>query len=516
MKILHVISECYPLVKTGGLADYGFSLPHALKQHGADVRILLPGYGDVMNSIVDAQPVGHYEIEMAGKLRYFRVLEVLPQGFEVPVWLADCPELFGRPGNPYGDTDGIDWPDNAERYASFSKLAAQLATDEHVPDWRPDVVHCHDWQTGLVPAWIKQKPLSPRCIFTIHNLSYQGLFPYEEFQRLKLPSEWWATDSLEFYGGFSLLKAGLVYADVITTVSRSYAEEILTPEFGQGMDGVLINYRHKLSGIINGIDMHVWDPATDPYLEGHYGIEDREAGREANRDALFRMLDWEPGGEFSRRPLFGSVGRLVEQKGTDLLVGAASHLLSEFDAAFVIVGDGQPEYIEQLQELQKQYPDHVSLYIGYSECLAHLVEAAADFFVMPSRFEPCGLNQLYSMRYGTPPVVHRVGGLADTVTDANAANLASGTATGIVFDQPGVDALYDALLRAIRLHQRPLYWKQVQQTAMQQDFGWHNNAVQYLALYEGAPKRVVSEIGLQDAPAELPAALPDKDTAAVL
>ena len=501
MNILHVISECYPLIKTGGLADYGYSLPHALQQHGHDVRILLPGYGDVMNSIVDAQQLGHFEVEVSGKPRYFRVLEVMPQGFEVPVWLADCPELFARAGNPYLDGNGNNWPDNAQRYAAFSRLAAHLASRSAHIGWQPDVVHCHDWQTGLVPAWIARSPAGPRTVFTIHNLAYNGWFPYDEFVHLQLPQSWWSTDGLEYYDGMSMLKAGIVYADAVTTVSRRYAEEILTPEFGHGMDGVLNRYRHKLSGIINGIDEHVWDPLTDPYLQGHYGISDREAGREANREALFRMLDWEPSGDLPRRPLFGSVGRLVEQKGTDLLVAAAARIVSEHEAAFVIIGDGQAEYVEQLQALQQQYPDQVLLFIGYSEALAHQVEAAADFFVMPSRFEPCGLNQMYSMRYGTPPVVHRVGGLADTVIDATADNLAADVATGIVFDVPTADALYDALLRAIDLYHQPAHWAQVQRTGMLSEFGWQNNALQYLALYEGASRREVQEIGeQQDSP----------------
>jgi starch synthase len=513
MKILHVISECYPLIKTGGLADYGYSLPHALHQHGADVRILMPGYGDVMNSLVDAQAVGHYEIGIAGMTRYFRVLEVLPQGYEVPVWLADCPELFGRAGNPYLDANGISWPDNAERYAAFSKLAAHLAGPESDTGWQPDVVHCHDWQTGLVPAWLSRYAVAPRTIFTIHNLAYNGWFSQDEFRHLQLPQEWWHSEGLEFYDGMSLLKAGIVFADAVTTVSRRYAEEVLTPEFGHGMEGVLQIYRHKLSGIINGIDEHVWDPRTDIYLEGHYGVADREEGREINRAALFRMLDWGASDGVPRRPLFGSVGRLVEQKGTDLLVEAATHILSEQDAAFVIIGDGQPEYIEQLQVLQQQYPDQVSLFIGYSEALAHLVEAASDFFVMPSRYEPCGLNQMYSMRYGTPPIVHRVGGLADTVIDATADNLAADIATGIVFDSPTPDDLHDALLRAIELFHDPVHWPQVQRAGMLAEFGWHNNALQYLALYEGASRREVHAIGEQDTPDHQAVQLPGQGVA---
>jgi len=483
MKILQVLSECYPLIKTGGLADYGFSLPHAIKQLGADVRLLIPGYGDVLASVSDEKIIAELEIELAGVQRHVTVIEVLPPEFEVPVWLVVCPALFERPGNPYLDADGTDWPDNAERFALFSKIGALLATGQNSLRWRADVVHCHDWQTGLLPAWLQDQPDAPLSVFTIHNLAYSGLFSHSEFQRLELPDAWWHAEGVEFYGGISMLKAGIVYADAVTTVSRTYAAEILTPEFGCGMEGVLINYRDKLSGILNGIDAHIWNPADDPYLARQYGIKDRAKGRAANREALFSQLDWQPGETAKAAPLFGSIGRLVEQKGTDLLVSAASRILDHHAASFIIIGEGQHEYTEQLMALQHTYPDRVRVFIGYSEELAHLLEAAADFFVMPSRYEPCGLNQLYSMRYGTPPVVHYVGGLADTVTDATAENLDNGTATGVVYYRPHQDALHEALLRALTLFDDPVLWPQIQQAAMREDFGWHNSATQYLSLY---------------------------------
>ena len=484
MKILQVLSECYPLIKTGGLADYGYSLPHTLKQLGADVRLLIPGYGDVLQDLGGGMVVGEFELELAGMQRHVTVIEVKPAEFEVPVWLVVCPALFERSGNPYLDADGSDWPDNAERFALFAKAGALLACGQNSLDWRADVVHCHDWQTGLLPAWLEDVPDAPVCVFTIHNLAYSGLFPHSEFQRLELPQDWWHAEGVEFYGSISMLKAGIVYADAVTTVSRTYAKEILTPEFGCGMEGALINYRDKLSGILNGIDEHIWNPADDPYLVRHYTSVDRAEGRSANREALCSLLDWHPCDPAAQGPLFGSVGRLVDQKGTDLLVTAASRILDHHEAYFVIVGDGQHEYIEQLMALQQTYPEQVRVYIGYSEELAHLLEAAADFFVMPSRYEPCGLNQLYSMRYGTPPVVHHVGGLADTVVDATQENLENATATGFVYYQTDADALHDALLRAIELfNQDNGYWQQLQQTAMSQDFGWHNSAVQYLSLY---------------------------------
>ena len=507
MKILQVLSECYPLIKTGGLADYGFSLPHALKQHGADVRLLIPGYGDVLRDFRDLRMVAEFEVSIAGVDRHFRILEALPHDFKVPVWLADCPALFERSGNPYLDAEGNDWPDNAERFACFSRAGALLAAGENDDDWRADIVHCHDWQTGLLPAFICEQDDPPRTVFTIHNLAYNGVFPHAEFQRLQLPVEWFHAEGIEFYGGISLLKAGIVYADAVTTVSRTYAREILTPEFGCGMDGVLRNYEQKLSGILNGIDDHTWNPADDPYLDGHYAIEDRQAGRERNREALFTLLDWQPGAGSSSYPLFGSVGRLVSQKGIDLLVTAASRVLDSHAASFVIIGDGQHEYIEQLMELQHTYPDQVRIFIGYSEQLAHLLEAAADFFVMPSRYEPCGLNQLYSMRYGTPPVVHRVGGLADTVVDATDENLQQGRATGIVFDEATEDALFDALIRAIHLYQDAGHWAAIQDTAMRQNFGWHNSAVQYVTLYTSLLDQLTSIEGMRvSRPRKIPTA----------
>jgi starch synthase len=483
MKVLHVISELYPLIKTGGLGDFGYSLPHALQALGVDARLLLPAYGHVLRSVKQAQVVATIDIPSAGTARRFRVLEALPDGFRVPVWLADCPALFARPGNPYGDARGVDWPDNAERYACFAQLAALVAAGGTQTGWQADVVHCHDWQTGLVPAFLRLQPDPPRSVFTIHNLAFGGYFPRTEYQRLRLPETWWHPEGVEFHGGFSMLKAGLVYADIITTVSKTYANEILTPAFGHGMDGVLRHYSWKLRGILNGLDQEIWNPATDPLLAMQYGIGNREAGRTANRAALFSELDWRPDAAARQHPLFGSVGRLTEQKGSDLLAVAARQLLGQLKASFVIIGDGQQVYIDQLRQLQARFPYRVRLYIGYSERLAHLVEAAADFFVMPSRFEPCGLNQLYSLCYGTPPVVHHTGGLADTVVDATGENLRNGTATGVVFYRPAADALHVALLRAVALFHHPRDWPGIQKTAMQQDFSWHESAQQYMALY---------------------------------
>jgi starch synthase len=362
-------------------------------------------------------------------------------------------------------------------------VAAQISIGQIDLKWRPDVVHNHDWQTGLVAAFLHDEPHAPRSIFTIHNLSYLGLFPSEEYVRLQLPMSWWNPEGLEFYGGFSMLKAGLVYSDAINTVSPTYAKEILTPEFGYGMEGVLNHYHYKLSGILNGLDSRTWDPASDPLLEKNYSIKNRKSGKRANKKALLQSLDIYDIDQWMNRPIFGSVGRLVEQKGIDILASVIPQLLAQHDAGFIIIGDGQPQFTAQLTALQYHYPNQVRLFIGYSEKEAHLVEAGADFFIMPSRFEPCGLNQLYSLKYGTLPIVHSVGGLADTVVHADKENIKNKKATGIVFKQASSKDLLGALVKAIKLYQNKDQLQQVQKTAMQQDFGWHQSAKQYLALY---------------------------------
>ncbi len=484
MKVLHATSEMFPLIKTGGLADVSLSLPNALSEQGTDVRILLPAYRDVLAFGHEFRIRGISEIQLGGNLHHVKILEIHPEQAAVPVWLVDCPELFDRPGNPYVDSSGHDWPDNAERFTCFSMVAAQICTGQIDLGWKPDVVHSHDWQTGLVAAFLHGQADAPRTIFTIHNLSYTGQFPREEYVRMQLPMEWWHPEGLEFYGGFSMLKAGLVYSDAVNTVSPTYAREILTPEFGYGMEGVLNHYHYKLSGILNGLDTKTWDPSRDPYLEKNYNIKNRKSGKRANKQALLQSLDIYDVEQWLNRPLFGSVGRLVEQKGIDILASVIPRLLQEHDVGFVIIGEGQQHYVDQLASLQHHYPNQVRLFIGYSEREAHLVEAGADFFIMPSRFEPCGLNQLYSLRYGTLPIVHNVGGLADTVIDASKENIKNKTATGLVFNKANSEDLLNALQRALKLYHHKEHWSQVQKTAMQQDFGWHQSASSYLALYK--------------------------------
>jgi starch synthase len=483
MKILFVASEAFPLVKTGGLGDVLYSLPHALNDRGADIRLLLPGYRALLSQLDQVRILGWLDVRGADGMVSARILETRHPDYAFPLWVVDCPRLFDRAGNPYVSAGGDDWPDNAERFAVFSRVAAQLAQDALDLGWQPQVVHAHDWQTGLVGAFLADQPLRPKTVFTIHNLAYGGYFPNSEFVRLQLPSHWWTPEGAEFHGGFSMLKAGIVYADAVTTVSPTYAAEICTPAFGYGLDGLLRSRQYKLHGILNGIDTTIWNPSTDVHLPAHYSAGRINPGKRRNKQALLERFLPHADDAAAQAPLIGLVGRLVEQKGIDWVLAAMPVLLAETDVRFVLLGSGQPAYEQKLLRLAQQHPDRVMVKIGYDEPLAHLIEAGADLFLMPSRFEPCGLNQMYSLRYGTPPIVFKTGGLADTVVDANAATLDDGTATGFVFDTPEVTALQETVRRALELYRQPAQWRRLQQAGMRQSFDWSESAGHYLALY---------------------------------
>lgn len=485
MKLLFVASEAYPLVKTGGLGDVAYSLPRALHTQGVDVRLLLPAYRGVLEKLRSVKILGWLEVPGANRNVGVRVLQADHPEFPFPLWLADCQSLFDRPGNPYLQSNGQDWGDNAERFSVFSRVAAMLASDPLAVGWKPDVVHAHDWQTGLVPAFQESMPERPQCVFTIHNLAYGGHFSQADFTALQLPSHWWSAEGMEFYGGFSMLKAGIVYADAVTTVSPTYAKEICTPAFGYGMDGLLQSRSGKLHGILNGIDMEVWDPATDPALASWYFPSRIEPGKSLNKRELLKRFGVDNPGSHLQFPLLGMVSRLVEQKGVDLVVNAIPELLADTDARFVLIGAGHAYFEQRLKELAAQYPERVFVFIGYDEQLAHLLEAGADMFLMPSRFEPCGLNQMYSLRYGTPPIVFRTGGLADTVVDASVENMAAGTANGFVFDVPTTRTLVATIRRALDCFAKPAQWQALQARGMSQVFGWENSALQYQMLYRG-------------------------------
>ena len=482
-KILFVASEAYPLVKTGGLGDVLYSLPHAVHARGADVRLLLPGYRALLRQLEQVRIVGWIDVRGAEGIDSARILETRHPDYAFPLWVVDCPPLFDRPGNPYVNANGQDWLDNAERYTVFSRVAALLALDSLDLGWKPDVVHAHDWQTGLVAAFLAEHPGRPKTVFTIHNLAYSGYFPHGDFVRLQLPSHWWSPEGVEFHGGLSMLKAGIVYADAITTVSPTYAAEICTPEFGYGLDGLLLSRSYKLHGILNGIDTRLWDPHTDARLPAHYSAARIQPGKRRNKQALLGRFLPAVDDAMLAAPLLGLVGRLVEQKGIDWVLAAIPVLLAESDARFVLLGSGQVSYEQKLTRLAKQHPDRVFVEIGYDESLAHLIEAGADMFLMPSRFEPCGLNQMYSLRYGTPPIVYKTGGLADTVVDADEDALADASANGFVFKSPDTAGFLEAIRRALDLYRQAPRWRRLQQTGMQQSFDWSDSAAHYLDLY---------------------------------
>ncbi len=434
LRVLYVSSEAFPLIKTGGLADVSHALPNALAALGVDVRILLPAYRAVLKQVEDLQILGWLDLGAMGEAR---ILQACHPAFRMPVWLVDMAALFDREGNPYTAPGGEDWADNPLRFSAFSKAAALLGSDSLDLGWRPQVVHANDWQTGLTHAFLALEKRPPRRVFTIHNLAYDCQFDFARFQALRLPPHWWSMEHGEFYGKFSLMKAGLVFSDAITTVSPTYAKEICTPEFGYGYASILQHARDRLSGILNGIDTELWDPASDKYLVAHYAPgKDIAKAKRLNRGAMLQAMGYELKRQAMDAPMIGFVGRLVHQKGVDLLLDALPRVLSQTAACFAFVGTGEAALEARLQAIAAEYPERVFIHLGYSEAIGHLLEAGVDIFAMPSRYEPCGLNQMYSLRYGTPPVVRRTGGLADTVIDTTPATLRKGTANGFVFDAP--------------------------------------------------------------------------------
>ncbi|HYE36353.1 glycogen synthase GlgA [Methylocaldum sp.] len=472
-KILFVTSEAYPLIKTGGLADVSGSLPIALKGLGHDVRILLPGYALAIAA-------GHFEqVKLLHGDGEIAILEGLLPDSPVPVWLLAHAQYFGRPGNPYLGPDGKPWSDNPERFSLLCHVAVETAMDRLGLRWKPDIVHCNDWQTGLVPALLSDEPGRPATVFTIHNLAYQGVFSYETFVRLRLPNRFWSCQALEFYNQLSFIKGGLVFADRINTVSPNYAEEIQSEEFGAGLEGLLRHRRERLSGILNGIDADAWNPATDPFIPTNYDIDSLEK-RPANKTALQQAFKLARDDGIT---LMAWVGRLVQQKGIDLVIELLPKLM-QMPIQLVIVGSGEARYEQILLHWARLYPDRISVKLGYDEAIAHLIEAGTDLFLMPSRFEPCGLNQMYSQRYGAVPIVRHVGGLADTVADANATNLSLGQATGVVFRDATADDLFQALNRGFVLCQNKVLCRKVQRAGMSKDFSWRQSAQRYLELYE--------------------------------
>ena len=477
MKVLFATSEATPLVKTGGLADVAGALPAALVESGVDVRVLLPGYGPVLESIA-----GRSEIVADLALPPFPparlVAASMPSG--VPLLVVDCPALFVRPGGPYQQPGGLDWPDNDIRFGLLSRVAALLAHESTPLPWRPDVLHCNDWQTGLAPAYLAFELGSrARTVMTIHNLAYQGIFLPGTLARVGLTPAAFQPEGVEYYGNVSYLKAGLHYADRLTTVSPTYAREIQTETLGFGMQGLLTRRADELTGIVNGIDVDVWNPATDPLIPRRYQ-PDTLIRKNDDKRALQQKLGLETD---IFTPLAGIVSRFTDQKGLDLVLEAADRLLA-LPLQLAALGSGDPVLQDGFRALAARHPGQVGVQIGFDEALSHLVEAGADLFLMPSRFEPSGLNQMYSQRYGTPVVAHATGGLVDTITDHTPVTAKAGTASGFLFREPTADALFDAVERAVTCFHVRRTWRRIQRAGMGRDFSWASSAGQYVALYE--------------------------------
>ncbi len=477
MNLLFVTSEVHPLVKTGGLADVSRSLPMALHALGENVCLLVPGYREVL-AHSDASTVILTEFPYGLLPAPARLLETTLPGSGLPVWVLDCPELFDRAGGPYQDNNGKDWSDNALRFASFCKAAAWLVQG-HATPWAIDLVHCNDWQTALVPALLKFWDCPTPSVLTIHNLAFQGNFDAAMVEVLDLPGKEFHPGSLEFYGQLSFLKAGIVHADGITTVSPRYAREIQTPQMGCGFDGLLRHRASVLSGILNGID-ELWNPATDVMLPHCYSIV-RKSGKAMNKAHLQHKLGLPENPDVF---LVGMVSRLTWQKGIDLVLDALDDLLDDASVQFVVLGSGDAEMERRLVHWNSRLPDRVRITLGFHEALSHEIIAGSDLFLMPSRFEPCGLAQMYAMTYGTPPLVHHTGGLADTVSPylpGKSSRTQSGT--GFVFEHAHTYDFSECFRMALACFRDPPAWKKVVHNAMKKDFRWNIAAQEYVALY---------------------------------
>ena len=477
LSILFATSEMAPWVKTGGLGDVAAALPAALRKAGHDIRVLLPAYPALKKAFPEATTVAELPAFAPG-LPASRLLAA--QAGKLELLLLDCPALYDRPGNPYLDATGHDWPDNARRFGLLSRVAARLGQPDSPLGWQPDIVHANDWQTALAPAYLHYQG-GAASVVTVHNIAFQGCFGRDMLAALGLPEHAWRFDGVEYHDQLSFLKAGLQLASQISTVSPTYAREIQDEHFGYGLAPLLRHRSSELRGILNGVDTDLWNPATDPALATSYAAN-RLAAKRTNKAALQTEMGLEVTAD---RPLFGVISRLTGQKGLDLLLTIAEGL-PELPAQLVVLGSGDKTMEAGFVALAKRFPGQIAVRIGFDEGLAHRIEAGADCFVMPSRFEPCGLNQMYSLRYGTPPIVRATGGLADTVVDVCEDTLADKTANGFVLDAETPHALWVAMERACRTWYDKKLWQRIQQNGMRRDFSWKHAANEYVALYRDA------------------------------
>jgi starch synthase len=481
MKVLHVCSELYPLLKTGGLADVTGALTNALIKLKCDARVIVPGFPAFMNGVIDKKLVQTMPAKF-GAQAINVYYGILPDS-GVGIYIIDAKDLYDRTGNPYQDSQGIAYADNYRRFALLGYIAAKLAEGID-KQWQPQIIHGHDWHAALAFAYLRAYELKTgsklaKSVFTIHNLAYQGTFPESTFNELDLAKDFFDINGLEFYGNISFLKSGLFFADKLTTVSPTYAIEIQHSEQGCGFDGLLSNRQQDLTGILNGIDKDVWNPATDTIINKTYSAHSM-SGKLLCKTSLQKQLGLNVQDE---APLFVVVSRLAEQKGLSLILDELSNLI-KLGGQLVLLGSGDQKLEEAFRALAKKYPKSISVKIGYDEAYAHQLIAGSDVILVPSRYEPCGLTQLYGMTYGTLPIVHNVGGLADTVVDSSLENLAAGNASGFVFDKFTANAFNAAIRRAFALYSQKTSWRRVQKYAMKQDFSWDRPALQYLSLYK--------------------------------
>jgi starch synthase len=486
LRVLFATSEAYPLIKTGGLADVSGALPKALSQlahFNGEIRILIPGYSAVLSKLTSPKSVaslvvlGHACDLILGKM---------PDSGVTVIAIRNA-HLYERPGSPYHDELGQDWVDNALRFGVLSRMASLLCSkNSPLADWQPDLIQCNDWQTGLAPAYMKLIDHSKtKCILSIHNLAFQGCFDASWLKPLELPAKNFHINGFEYYGQISFLKAGLFYADKLSTVSPTYAQEIQTKKCGFGLEGLLKARSADLKGILNGIDTQEWNPASDVHLIKNYS-DSRIAGKKAVKRALQQQLGLKIDAD---APLLGVVSRLTYQKGLDLLPEIMPKLIKPSKSnpqgcQFAILGSGDKALEAEFDALEQGYPTQVSMNTGYHEHLSHNIMAGCDMFIMPSRFEPCGLNQLYGLAYGTPPIVSLTGGLADSVCDSNAVSLKNNTATGFVVKNVNNASLLGTIEHAIKTWQDKKTWRKIQRNGMQRDISWDSSAIDYLALYE--------------------------------
>ncbi len=473
MKILHVASEAFPLIKTGGLADVAYALPRAQKAMGLDVRVLLPGYPSVLRGLSHIKHVA--DIGSVFGAACVRLLMGKVKKTGQRIYVIDSPSLFGREGNPYSSPNGREWNDNHKRFGLLGWVGARIADGDLDRDWKPDIVHAHDWHAGLTAAYIAENPAhTAHSVFTIHNLAFRGLYPFGEADDLGFSRRMGYPHQFEFFGNISFLKAGLIFSDKVTTVSPTYAKEVLTDAMGFGMQGVLKNRGADFSGILNGLDYDIWNPEKDSAIAERYNEKKLEGKAACKKDLQESFgLDTNATG-----PLFGVVSRLADQKGLDLVLSSIDQILA-FGGQLIVLGSGEPSLEESFRGAANAHKGQIACCIGYDEALSHRIVAGSDAFLVPSRFEPCGLTQIMALRYGTLPIARRTGGLADTITPVN-----GDVGDGFLFNNANVGELCVALRDAAALYANPEAWHKAVVRAMQKNFSWDESAARYLALYK--------------------------------